>query len=213
MKAAIVAWVSLVSFLPSLFATPLAVSTFDSDLEGWTVSGDGGGPYYSATGGNPGGCIYAVDKQQKVWWYFSAPAKFLGNKLPAYGQSLTFDLKPNAADPNDANVGDVVLEGAGLTLVYDYSQPIVNSWNSYSLPLKPSFWRRDTPNGTPATEEDLKSVLANLQSLRIRGEYKTGADTCWLDNVVLHGVPDAASTHFLFFLALASLLASRRCSV
>jgi hypothetical protein len=40
-----------------------------------------------------------------------------------------------------------------------------------------------------ATEEEFRQVLSNLEVLRIRGEFNTGADTGWLDNVRFERVP------------------------
>src|SRR2546422_10831903 len=42
-------------------AAPLAVSTFNTDTEGWTIFGDATGPVFEAAAGNPPGDIIATD--------------------------------------------------------------------------------------------------------------------------------------------------------
>ncbi len=51
---------------------PLAVSTFDVDAEGWTVTGDAVSPIpnYISSGGNPGGYISATDNESGGIWYW-----------------------------------------------------------------------------------------------------------------------------------------------
>ncbi len=48
-------------------------------------------------------------------------------------------------------------------------------------------WKIGELNGTVPTESEFQSVLSNLTSLQIRGEYISGADTGDLDNVILNG--------------------------
>ncbi|MEF8851036.1 MAG: laminin B domain-containing protein [Haloarculaceae archaeon] len=45
----------------------------------------------------------------------------------------------------------------------------------------------NSETGEQATDTELGTVLANLERLWIRGEYRTGSDTGGLDTVVLRG--------------------------
>ena len=92
--------VGLLSILPSATHAQLAVSTFGTDADGWVVADRseldlhfiGTRPVIHITpGGNPGGFLQASDTTTN-WWYWRAPAKFLGDKSIAYGGSLSFDL-------------------------------------------------------------------------------------------------------------------------
>lgn len=58
-------------------------------------------------------------------------------------------------------------------------------WASFTVRLDPrGGWRRlDT--STVATETKIRSVLASLTALRIRGPYDDWLDASWMDNVVL----------------------------
>jgi hypothetical protein len=181
-----------ISALAFLFAASLptlaATSTFDSDAEGWSALGDIEGPLtWSATGGNPGGNVFIDDLTTGGVTYFVAPALFHGNFAGAFGTQLTFDLMqryPGGA--NQFNDEDVILSGGGLTVVYDTANnPVNNGWTSYSVPLSPTGWRLNTLSGSAPTDEQFLAVLSNLNSLRIRAEYQTGADVGYLDNVAL----------------------------
>lgn len=178
------------------YAGIIAVSNFDNPADGadgWTVINDAIGPTRIPTGGNPGGYLQAVDQFVGLTWYWVAPGKFLGDVSAAYGQPLTFDLRQHYADLNPLlqfDEDDVVLSGNGLTLALDTPfNPDRINWTSYSVPLLASAgWRQTNIGGAPATEAQLQSVLSNLASLRIRGEFFVGPDTGDLDNVVLNGV-------------------------
>src|SRR5690606_34386900 len=107
------------SFFDTRILAASPVSTFDSDAENWTIAGDGTGPFYETAGGNPGGYIRSEDQGLGTFWYWRAPAKFLGDQSGAYGQSLQFDLRQSTTGNQDNAAPDVILEGAGLQLVFD----------------------------------------------------------------------------------------------
>lgn len=191
----------------------VVTSTFDVDTEGWLVVGDStsGIPIHVATGGNPDGHIQAADRVAGGVWYFQAPAKFYGDKSGAYNQLLTYDLKQTGSG-SQFDAYDVLLKGAGIELRLgesETSNPLpVGSWVSYSISLNESGWFK---GGVAATQADMMTVLASLDTLRIRGEYISGSDTGRLDNVSLTAVPVPAAA-WLFASGLIGLsgLARRR---
>lgn len=180
---------SAVAVLAAAIAPAHAVtSTFDLDAEGWTAQGDVAGAInWTPTGGNPGGHVNIDDNTTGGTTYFVAPATFLGDKSAALGTNLTFDLMQvysgSASQFNDA---DVILEGGGLTLVYDTSiNPANGSWTSYSVPLTAGDWQLNGLGGLAATTQQLETTLSSLSALWIRAEYRSGADVGHLDNVTL----------------------------
>lgn len=163
----------------------LAHSTFESGDEGWRLAGDADTqPELSSAGGNPGGHICGTDQVGGNIWYFVAPQKYLGDVSQAYGARLTFDLKQSSIF-NQIRGRDVVLNGGGLSVVYNMKSPPGTDWTPYSIQLAEagSAWSRDEAGFPPATEAELKTVLRNLNALRIRGEYIDGSDSACLDNV------------------------------
>lgn len=195
--------------LPALAAT----STFDTDAEGWSAQGDIEGPLtWIATGGNPGGHVFIDDLTTGGVTYFVAPSLFHGNHINALGTDLTFDLMQiYPGSPNQFNSEDVILQGNGLTLVYNTtSNPGNNIWTSYSVPLAAAAgWKLNTLSGSDVTHEQFVTVLSNLSALKIRAEYQSGADIGHLDNVSL--VPEPTTTlMFLLGMGCVAFAASRK---
>ena len=59
------------------------------------------------------------------------------------------------------------------------------TWSSFEVPLTAEAgWISFVTEEPFATEEEFRAVLTDLESLRIRGEYRTGGDESRLDNVV-----------------------------
>ena len=189
-----------VSFEANVTETIIASSTFDSDDEGWTVydiylddywNGTTYIPDYIASGGNPGGYISEDDPYTNSF-FFSAPAKFLGNVEIAYHGCLSFDWYAIGWEggPILDATKDVILIGAGMVIYID-TPPAEETWSTQIVVLgvEAGWLRWDGDHATtdpPATEDDMRSVLASLDYLLIRGDHvKSGPDTGRLDNVIL----------------------------
>ena len=176
----------LASMACACSGTPALVSsTFESDAEGWLLSGDGDNtsPSLERAGGNPGGHICGIDSKDGDTWYFVAPTRYLGDRSAAFGKRLTFDLKQGAIF-NQIRGRDIVLNGGGLAISFNFRASPGLDWTPYSAHFQPdSGWVIDG-TATPASEDELRTVLRSLTSLRIRGEFYDGPnDTACLDNV------------------------------
>jgi hypothetical protein len=201
--------VTVLLWSSSMIQSPAQLlSSFDASAENWTVAefADAGpfvtpiqthSPVWNNAGGNPGGFITHQDITSDTF-YFQAPSTWAGNYAAAYGQSLSFDVMPmNGTDYN--NGVDVILSGAGIQLVRDAgAEPVSGQWNSYSVALSEDpAWRVGTSAGPQATAAQFQSVLSDLQSLYIRGEFKNGlGDVTGLDNVLLP-VPEPGTVSLL----------------
>ena len=177
-------------FVSACGPAALAGSTFEGDSEGWTLSNNGAlaAPTLEREGGNPAGNLCGRDEGNGDIWYFVAPQKFLGNMSAAMGKRLTFDLKQGSIF-NQVRGRDVVLNGGGLAVTWFIRFSPGLDWTPYSVRFDGSSgWRIDEPTGTgpDATEDDLRTVLGDLRSVRIRGEFFDGLnDTACVDNVYL----------------------------
>ena len=160
----------------------------DEDDAGWQLFGDATAAEAQvvSTGGNPGAYLEGVDTATGGIWYFDAPASFLGDRSAFAGGSLAYDLQQS---PDGTLVrDDIVLEGAGTTLVYRYGSvadfpDVTPDWSEYDIALDPSAgWTVGSSSGSAATPTEIASVLGDLTALRIRGEFVNGNDTGGLDN-------------------------------
>jgi gliding motility-associated-like protein len=204
MKQWLLAAVSI--FFSHLLTAQNISSTFDNDDDGWTAVNRVSNilfttvnPYtltYTATGGNPSGCISANETPSSLGTlYFVAPAKFRGNKTLAYGNKLSFDIK-SQRDPTLVTFveDDLVLEGGGFTLYFNLfvnnASNSINNWTHFDVPMNENAWLLGSRNGpNKPTKAQFQAVLCNITRFWIRSEYVTGADIGFLDNVVLEMSP------------------------
>lgn len=158
---------------------------FATSAQGWGVSGDTGSTeaVFRPSGGNPGGHIANVDEALGETWYFSAPDSLLKLLASAENGTLSYSLKQSAEVPSVLD-DDVIIVGAAGRLSFRFSTSPGTDWTSFSVKLSAvAGWRWNW--NARATQEQIRSVLANPTSLEIRGEYHTGPDEGALDNVVL----------------------------
>jgi len=160
-------------------------TTFDFDIEGWTVTGDNSAAW-EATTGNPGGCLSVNDWAVGDMNYIIAPVAYLGDwSVATSSDSITADIFlhrgsggsiPPAYIFRLAGPGGeaLALSGAGYF-------PIEDVWNTYTVSLDPADWVLEEGSWT--------ALLADVRSLRIMGEFIDGTEDTRLDNVGLPFTP------------------------
>jgi hypothetical protein len=167
----------------------LACSYFNIDAEDWAVIDwpdiQVGPAAWTGSTGNPGGSIFPNDPDTGDR-YFSAPAKFLGDKSAAYGGTLTYDMLVTDSDTPPWDQPFISITGGNMTLNWTAAAwPVVNAWNTYEVRLdETGGWTRSSDNSTP-TASEFASVLSSLSALIVRGEFRSGTNRGYLDNVVL----------------------------
>ncbi|MFG6430806.1 PEP-CTERM sorting domain-containing protein [Roseateles sp. LYH14W] len=195
--------------IASLIALPMAASAagFDTGDEGWTtpVAPVGGTQTWQASGGNGGGWLQVEDLDGNSDILLTAPAAWLGDWSTYLGGTLSFDARNvNGASTDWAGFGEVRITGAAGSVLLDIVPaglpPVGGGWARYSVSLTPAAdWRGAS----------LASVLANVTSLTINGEFHAGpGEVVGFDNIQVTAVPEPASAALL--LGGLALLASRR---
>jgi cysteine-rich repeat protein len=176
------------------------VSTFDSDLEGWTTDNTGL-LTRQGSGGNPGGFLQLDNDETSVAHLF-APPRFLGNRSVFDGGSLSFDGSLVGAGGSLLNAPDdygvVHLTGGGITasaalrprgvpVVAEFdvapegATPPEGSWATYSAPLIAGAWGLSPSEWT--------ALLSNLTEIRITIEALSGPEVEGFDNFILAPSP------------------------
>jgi hypothetical protein len=166
-------------------ARTLVVHDFAASTHGWRVSGDSGAveAYLHASGGDPGGYISYVDEALGETWYFRAPDSVLTALAVAEHGTLSYRLK-QSADQASVLDDDIVIVGPAGRLSFRFRTSPGTNWTPFSVTLTAGpGWRWNW--NAQASQEQIRSVLANPTSLEIRGEYHTGPDEGALDTVVL----------------------------
>lgn len=108
-------------------------------------------------------------------------------QLPAAENGvIRFSLKQSTNVEGGFLDDDVVIIGTAGRLGFRFGLGSApgTGWKEFSVQLSAAAgwkWNR----GAAATEEQIRSVLAAPLSLEIRGEYVTGADEGFLDNVAV----------------------------
>ena len=184
-------------FLYTAFSFGQVTSDFNDNIinvDGWTAPNALIGVInYSVTGGNPGGLVSATDVNlvtgAPIYWYFQAPAKFLGNVCSAYNRNITFDLRQGVVRALVPQA-DVIISNGTLALYYFSISPTpTTAWTHYIVALNElsGDWKTsNSSTGTVASKAEIKSVLCDLTSLQIRGRFGAAPLSIGsLDNVIL----------------------------
>jgi len=190
--------------LASTARAQLAVSDFASSGEGWLNVML---PYPSALPPNvmstyvPGWAPGSLTLQDPDGsnatgnvQYWQAPAKFLGNKLAAYGDSLVVELSNVGIGLAPFTQDDVILTNGSLVLTYQLVELPGTTRTRFAVPISEQGWHRGTLAGPEPTSAEFHSVLGALTQLLVRAEYQLGPDTQVLYSVVMapHHTTDVA---------------------
>nr|XP_013006500.1 laminin subunit alpha-2 isoform X4 [Cavia porcellus] len=157
------------------------------DMNGWYLTDISGrirlAPHLDNSGSPEQISISNAEARQALPdnYYWSAPAAYLGNKLPSVGGQLTFtisyDLEEEEGDTENVLQLMIILEGNGLRINTAqeevYLQPSEEYINILSL-REDSF----TVHGTnfPVSRKDFMTLLTDLKRVLIQITYSFGMD-------------------------------------
>jgi hypothetical protein len=174
------------------------VSTFETNAEGW-VSVDlncsnfnsvlsQAAVNHQASGGDPGGCISAVDPSGNCY-AFQAPAAYLGNQSAFVGSQFSFSIRTTANDWLPGSVFILVGDN-GKVLVHDFAHP-TSAWQRVGVPLVAGSFRQNTAGGAAVSEALFLAVMGDLEQVRISAEFadQAGEENSFLDSVHMGELP------------------------
>ncbi len=197
-------------------ATPLitlAESNFEANTESWlgANSGFGSESLTRLQGGPTANSLWYISVSENsgdgTAMFFSAPAKYLGDKRNAYHGILSFNLKQSATSDLSGSGSFVQLSSPTLSVVYSLPKVPPTTWKHYEVPLDEAKGWFHQAEDRPATQKEFLSVLANLQRLWIRAEYSyNNVDRTDLDDVQMLGNPPGKSEPTMTAVSLPSLM-------
>lgn len=161
-------------------------STFDTDVDGWQVTGDNSAAW-EATTGNPGGCLSVNDHATGGMNYIVAPSKFHGDwsamtAADSISAQIYYQHLGGGYQVYPAYIFRIAGPGgAAYTMVGTTYHPTEGVWTTYTAYLNPADWVIETG--------EWNSILDNINSVRITGEFYNGDEIVRLDNVSLSSTP------------------------
>ncbi len=141
-------------------------------------------------GGWGGGYVQFFErKEDNQTSYFELPSDFRRKRRNLYGSSLGFELTAEGDGKPRKGLSDVVVWAGTNSLHYTFlGQNPATDWRRFQVILKDGpGWKVGSTSGDPATQEEMKSVLARVSSFQLRAEFYDGGtlEKTRLDNVVL----------------------------
>ncbi|MBN2513585.1 MAG: hypothetical protein JXB18_11665 [Sedimentisphaerales bacterium] len=162
------------------------MSTFDTDIGGWMVTGDNSATWEVATG-NPGGCLSVNDHATGDMNYVIAPPKYHGSwsamtATDTLSAQIYFQHIGSGYNVNPAYIFRIAGPGgSAYTMTGASAFPTEGTWRTYTAYLNPADWVIETG--------DWNAILNHVNSVRITGEFYNGDETVRLDNVRLSSNP------------------------
>jgi hypothetical protein len=158
--------------------------------DGWRITADGQNAVWQPTGGKTNGYLQASDRPSGDVWYFKTPEAFAGDYAGFAGGTLNYSLFQTSLSSQFDSDEDVrLIAASGQILAVDLpgdSQPGLD-WTDYTIAFTEAGGWYDTVTDQVVTDAEIAAVLADLSSIEIRGEYRTGSDTAGLDDFALLG--------------------------
>jgi len=174
-------WLTIIMVLFLLCGTQVYAnlsSTFTSGSEGWTgvdaLEHDWTSTWYS-TGGNPGGYLRGVEPYpQGGTGYYIAPSSWFGNWNQYLGGTLQYDIKIFSGSSYFSDKDVIICSGGSCMSLINTSDDW-SGWKTFTVALNASSFG--------VSETYFNTIMSNVTSLNIRGEYINGSEAEGFDNV------------------------------
>ena len=160
------------------------VTDFSTGLDNWIAEGDCNYFWY-ATGGNPTGYLRIEDDATGDINRCYAPAEFLGDWSGADSDdtiSADIFLSTNTLEYiGEINYVFRISGPGGIAKAITDPRPTPSIWHTYSVSLDPEEWT--------ITAGDWNSILEDVQSFVVTGEFIDGDEFDKIDNITLSFSP------------------------
>ncbi len=156
--------------------TLATVDPLDNSVAGWSPVDDV--TFYVADEGRPSRCLHGDDWQDGRLFKIASPEEWAGD-WSAFTE-LSFDFK---WDSSSGTGGDQFVQIFGANgHILTWSTTLYDElWQHHTIPLTPATFGVD--------QATFDGVMAYVNQLWIKGEYDSGNDQAYLDNVVLSTGP------------------------
>jgi hypothetical protein len=156
-------------------------SSFRDDDDGWRVLG---GDFASPT--RPTWVPFVVTAEGHGDWYWIAPTKFNGDLSTLFGKRLTFEWSTEGGCTDAALFrGMVRATGGGLTLIWGDRPPRSLERTTFSASLEESEAWFVEATDQRATDDDIRSVLGEVERIEIFGQRELCAGSASLYRVAI----------------------------
>ena len=150
----------------------------NGSLNGWTRVDDAN--LFANEDGQPLYGLYCDDLQDGRTFKVASPPEWAGN-WSGFSE-VRFDVKWSSDGGNVAGAEPVRIFGAnGQQLVWSTTLPKAE-WKKIGIPLTPAAFGVDAAT--------FAGVMAFVSKIWIRGEYDSGNDQLWLDNITVATTPE-----------------------
>jgi len=178
-------------------------STFDNDLDGWTLSGGSSTDLaFNPSGGNPGGFLRSFGSSPATL-ELVAPLSFLGDLSVYDGGTFSFDsLNSESFDSTLPSFGTITITGSTGTASRDIVEGGLSfpNWETNSTSLIASEWG--------VTQNTWDSILSDVTRISIDVSAQSDLVDIGIDNIAINAVPEPSSSLLLGLTAL--MLGMRR---
>jgi len=152
------------------------ISTFDSSVDGWTVSG--GNESFATPGGNPGGYLRSVDNSP-TFMTANAPAPFLGNLTSFDGGTIGFDSKLfSGTGAIQTRFGEISITNGSITGTADFAPANLPDWTTFSSAFTAAVFG--------LSQSDFTTLLSSVTAITLILDSTVGqGEVVGLDNFFL----------------------------
>jgi hypothetical protein len=169
--------------LVSIPCSAQIITTFDSDEEGWMITGDNDFGWGGPTGGNPGGYLNVADLATGARNWAVPPSTHLGDwSAFTSADSIAYEVYWYNTEAGTVSPPNYVFEisgpgGSAAALNGTSNYPPQYTWTRFVVSLDPADWT--LISGTWA------GIMQNVTSLRLNAEYWYGDEEVRIDNISL----------------------------